>query len=78
MTRSTRDVHWRSRGLMPPQDRPVAASDDERPALGGELVGDDVLADDEKDVIATLEEADPLEGRSAEEGAIHAVDDQPL
>jgi hypothetical protein len=121
-------------GLMPPQDRPVAATDwgitgdeqragepldrrvaheqpdigetdpvddivrdaaaeararedhdpadrvalDEEQELRGELVGDDLLGDDEAEEIATLVAADPLEGRSAEEQAIHVVDDEEL
>jgi len=44
----------------------------------GELVGDDLLDDEEDEAVASLVEADPLEGHSAEEDAIHVVDDDGL
>jgi hypothetical protein len=52
----------------------VIGRDGEREALDGELVGDDVLRDEEDEVVAAIAETD-LEGRSAEEDAIHVVDD---
>jgi len=49
-----------------------------RPEVEGELVGDDLLDDEEDEAVASLVEADPLEGHSAEEDAIHVVDDDGL
>jgi hypothetical protein len=51
---------------------------EEREPLGGELVGDDLLDDEESEEIAAVVEADPLEGHSAEEDAIHVLDDDEL
>lgn len=51
--------------------------DVERPApeLSPTLVGDDLLADDEKDLVATDVGTDPMLGMSAEEAAVHVVDE---
>lgn len=46
--------------------------------IGRELVGDDLLADDESEVLADLTESDPLEGQSAEEAAVHIVSEDDL
>jgi hypothetical protein len=54
------------------------APDEERAVVAGELVGDDLLADDESEEVASVAAADPLEGHSAEEDAIHVVDDDEL
>jgi hypothetical protein len=54
------------------------APGEERELIRGELVGDDLLDDEEGEEIAALLETDPLEGRSAEEDAIHVVDDEGL
>ncbi|HEY3724092.1 MAG TPA: hypothetical protein VGN59_12135 [Acidimicrobiia bacterium] len=45
---------------------------------GEELVGDDLLDDEEDEEIAEAVATDPLEGRSAEEAALHVVDDDEL
>ncbi len=51
--------------------------DAERPApeVSPTLVGDDLLADDEKDLVATDVGTDPMLGMSAEESAVHVVDE---
>jgi hypothetical protein len=48
---------------------------DEEDLVGAELVGDDLLDDDESEELATALPADPLEGQSAEEAAMHVTDD---
>ncbi len=42
--------------------------------VGRELVGDDILGDDEKDLVGRAFTTDPLEGQSAEEAAMHIVE----
>ena len=42
---------------------------------GRELVGDDLLADDEKDMVALAPEIGADEGQTAEEAAMHIVDE---
>jgi hypothetical protein len=54
------------------------APGEERLEVEGELVGDDLLDDEEDEAVATVAAADPLEGHSAEEDAIHVVDDDGL
>jgi hypothetical protein len=56
----------------------LIAPDEAREPLRGELVGDDLLDDEESEEIASVAEADPLEGHSAEEEAIHVVEDDEL
>jgi hypothetical protein len=56
----------------------VVAPGEERAALEGELIRDDLLDDQEDEEIASIAESDPLEGHSAEEEAIHVVDDAGL
>jgi hypothetical protein len=45
---------------------------------GLELVGDDILADDEKDLVALAVPSDPDLGYSAEESAVHIIDEDDL
>jgi hypothetical protein len=49
-----------------------------REEVGGDLIGDDLLDDEEAEEIATVAATDPLEGHSAEEDAMHVVDDGEL
>lgn len=46
--------------------------------VGQELIGDDLLDDEEAEVLARAVQTDPLEGQSAEEAAVHVVDDRDL
>ena len=56
----------------------VLAPGEERDIVDGELLGDDLLDDREDEAVGSIAEADPLEGHSAEEDAIHVVDDAGL
>jgi hypothetical protein len=56
----------------------AVAPGEARDIVEGELVGDDLLDDEEDEAVASLAETDPLEGHSAEEDAIHVVDDAGL
>jgi hypothetical protein len=56
----------------------VLAPGEERAIVEGELLGDDLLDDREDEVVGSIAETDPLEGHSAEEEAIHVVDDAGL
>jgi hypothetical protein len=49
------------------------AGDD--PLRGRELVGDELYADGEDEAVALAPETDADEGRSAEEAAMHVIDD---
>ena len=49
---------------------PVEVSD----LAGHELVGDDILDDDENEMVATAPATDSMEGQSAEEAAMHVVE----
>ncbi len=42
--------------------------------IGHELVGDELFADDEKDMVASAPATDSMEGQSAEEAAMHIVE----
>jgi len=59
-----------------PSDRVGAG--DESLLTGTELVGDDVLDDDEAEAVGSAVGTDPLEGQSAEEAAVHVVSDSDL
>jgi hypothetical protein len=56
----------------------VLAPGEERNVVEGELLGDDLLDDREDEAVGSIAETDPLEGHSAEEQAIHVVDDAGL
>jgi hypothetical protein len=56
----------------------ITAPGEDQEALRGELVGDDLLDDEEPDAVASVADADPLEGHAAEEEAIHVVEDDAL
>jgi hypothetical protein len=56
----------------------VLAPGEARDNVEGELLGDDLIDDREGQAVASIVEADPLEGHSAEEEAIHVVDDAGL
>lgn len=45
---------------------------------GLELVGDDILADDEKDLVGLAVPSDPDLGHSPEEAAVHIIDEDDL
>jgi hypothetical protein len=67
-------------------DEPIAVEDgldgvleDEASDLvAQQIVGDDLLADDEKDAVAVALPAEPGQGWSAEEAALHVVDDDDI
>ena len=46
--------------------------------VGKELIGDDLLNDDEKDLVALAVASDPDDALSAEEAAIHIVDEDDI
>jgi hypothetical protein len=56
----------------------LIAPGEEREPVDGELVGDDLLDDEEGEEIAAVADADRLAGHSAEEEAVHVVDDDEL
>jgi hypothetical protein len=57
------------------RERPDVPPDEDSPP-GPVLVGDDLYADDEKDLVASAFTADAGVGQSAEEAAVHVVDDE--
>jgi hypothetical protein len=59
------------------RERPDVPSGED-PLTGHVLVGDDLYADEEKDLVAAAFATDADVGRSAEEAAIHVVDDESV
>jgi hypothetical protein len=59
-----------------PADR--VGTGEESELSGEELVGDDLLDDEEAQTVGSAVSADPLEGQSAEEAAVHVVSDSDV